>query len=163
MAERAALLRLAAEVRADLDAAARLLDELARHAPRSTPGDVVHHGYVAVTLHQVYTALESGFERICRTLEGSPPGGPDSHAALLRDMTFELEGIRPAVLRAETAAVLLPLLRFRHFVRHSYTLAWDPQRLDEVTRAARQAWPAVHADVSAFLDFLRAAAAALAE
>jgi hypothetical protein len=161
MADRATLLRLVAELTADLEAAGRLLGELDRRAGHVRPDDPVLHGYVAVTLHQLYTALESGFERICRALEGSLPAGSDSHAALLRDMTLELEQLRPAVLRAETAAALGPLLRFRHFVRHSYAVAWDPQRLEEVLQAARRAWPEVEADLAAFSAFLRQAAAGL--
>src|SRR5438105_3259194 len=51
MAERAVLLRLHAEVRADLDTATRLLAKLDRHAPGIATGGTVLHGYVAVTLH----------------------------------------------------------------------------------------------------------------
>jgi hypothetical protein len=78
-------------------------------------------------------------------------------------MTFELEGIRPAVLRRETASSLQPVLRFRHFVRHAYAVAWDAERISEVIAGARLAWVDVHADLSAFLRFLKGAAAAMAD
>ncbi len=164
MAERSDLLRLRQELARDLAAAESLLadvhvrsDALAAPEP-----DRVILGYVAVTLHQHYTALETAFERIARALEDTLPKGADAHLALLRDMTLELPGMRPAVLRESTADALRPLLRFRHFVRHSYGSPWDAQRLTEVLRDAERAWPQVHRDVNAFVAFIDGVLATLA-
>jgi hypothetical protein len=65
------------------------------------------------------------------------------------------------VLDPGTADSLRPLLRFRHFVWHSYTASWDGRRLAEVLSDAEHAWPQVHRDLSAFVGFLDAAIAAL--
>ena len=160
MADRATLLRLRQDVARDLTAAAELLSDLTgRRAGLRAGADRVLCGYVAVTAHQVYTALETVFEWICRALEGSLPAGSDSHQALLHDMTRELPGLRPAVLSDATAALLRPLLRFRHFVRHTYAVAWDPALLREVVAAAEAVWPAVERELGAFVEFLDAVAA----
>jgi hypothetical protein len=156
MAERSDLVRLREELRRDLAAAAGLLADAAEHRETLTGADPdrVVLGYLAVTLHRLYTALETSFERIARTLEGSLPKGADAHQALLHDMTLALPGIRPAVLRESTADGLRPLLRFRHFVRHSYAVAWDGERLAEVLRIAEEVWPETHEDMRAFAAFL---------
>ncbi|MCA9517970.1 MAG: hypothetical protein KC635_23685 [Myxococcales bacterium] len=153
--DRAALLRLRAEVLRDLGAADALRADLAGRSDAIERGDdPVLLGYAAIVLHQLYTALETLFERICRVLEGSLPSGRDSHQALLSDMTLELPGLRPAVLAARTADELAVLLRFRHFVRHAYAVAWDPTRLSDVVSATARVWPAVDRDLRAFLAFL---------
>ena len=154
MADRAALLRLRQDVHRDVGAAETLLEAVERRLGPKVPDDEVLLGYAAVTLHQAYTALETCFERICQTLEGSLPVGPDSHQALLQNMTRALDDMRPAVLGDEAAKLLRPLLRFRHFVRHAYAVAWDPERIDEVLAAARRAWPRVRADMDTFVAFL---------
>jgi hypothetical protein len=154
MADRAALLRLRQDVHRDVGAAEALLEAVTRRLGADVPNDEVLLGYAAVTLHQAYTALETCFERICQTLEGSQPVGADSHQALLHNMTRALDDMRPAVLHAETAKQLQPLLRFRHFVRHAYAVAWDPKRIDEVLAAAQRVWPRVRADMDEFLAFL---------
>ena len=161
--DRATVVRLRQEIVRDLAAVSALLDGLrARGAALGATNDPVLEGYAAVTLHQVYTGLETCFERICRALDGSVPGGADGHQALLRDMALELTEIRPAVLRPETEAGLVPLLRFRRFVRHSYAVSWDARRLSQVLGDALAVWPHVQSDVADFVDFLDAAAAELA-
>jgi hypothetical protein len=156
MAERVELIRLREELRRDLDAAAALVADLAeqRDALDRPDADRVVLGYVALTLHRLYTALETALERIVRTLEGSLPKGADAHQALLHDATLPLPGVRPAVLGESTADALRPLLRFRHFVRHSYAVAWDLERLVEILGQAEEAWPQVRDDMARFASFL---------
>ena len=154
----AAYVRLKQELVRDLRAIDGLLAELTqKKAVACVPHDVVFLGYVAVTLHQIYTGLETCFERISRTTEESLPVGPDTHRALLRDMALDLHNVRPAVLRVATAEALLPLLRFRHFVRHSYAVAWDAERLSAMVSQVQMAWPNVLQDMRQFTVFLDAA------
>jgi len=80
--------------------------------------------------------------------------------ALLDDMTLELPGIRPAVLRISTADALRPVLRFRHFVRHASVLVFDHRRVDAVVAQATRAWAETRADLEAFAKFLEGVASA---
>ena len=43
------------------------------------------------------------------------------------------------------------MLKFRHFVRHAYAVAWDPARLGEIELRAAQSWPAVQQDLLGFI------------
>lgn len=153
--DRAQLLRLRADVQRDLATAGVVLADLVGRRDAIARGDdPVLLGYAAITLHQLYTALETAFERICRGLEGSLPVGADSHRALLHDMTLDLPGLRPPVLRSTTADALGALLRFRHFVRHAYAVAWDSKRLIDVLDGCRAVWSDVCADIDGFVAFI---------
>jgi len=110
------------EVQADLAAVDRLMGELA-DARRVLPPDppqatLAHIGYL---LHGVYTDWESAFHRIAAVFENrlDPSGW---HVQLLRRMTLDIPGIRPAVIDARTCEHLAALRSFRHFFRHGYAV-----------------------------------------
>ena len=118
-----AWIRTAAELERELETIDVLVAELDEAREMLKPGaDRIACGYAALLIHRLYTAIESVLERICRTVEGSVPGGADSHVSLLRDATLELPGVRPAILRATLFASLFKLLRLRQFVRHADTV-----------------------------------------
>ena len=77
-------------------------------------------------LHNLYGAFEQLFKETARFFENRVDAG-SCRADLLRRMQLEIQGIRPALLSAETASGLDELRRFRHFFRHAYTAAtWTP-------------------------------------
>ena len=164
MPSAAVLRRLRVEAARDLEGVDRLLADLVGRVPDvATERDPVVLAYVAITLHQIYTAAESAFERICREFEVDLPRGADAHQALLRDMTLAIPRTRPEVLRETTAEGLRPLLRFRHFVRHAYVVTWDACRLAEVVAMAATAIPELRKDMDRFLAFLDEASAEAAD
>ena len=143
--------RTAAELARLMESIEELFAELVVARARLLPGaDRVACAYAAVMLHHLYTAIESALERICRTVEGSVPGGPDDHVSFLRDATLELPGIRPAILQAARFSPLFEMLRFRHFVRHAYSVQWDITRLRVLSDTAVSVWPEVRSDLDAF-------------
>jgi hypothetical protein len=105
---------------------------------------------LAVDLHSYYTALESLVERVLVAVEGRTPGGPASHAALLREASRAIEGVRPSLFPPERIDGLDELRRFRHVFRHAYAL---DLRHDKMRRAL-DPFPAVHAGLSSDLDAL---------
>ncbi len=154
--ERAPLVRLRAEVEVELNVIRDLLEDIIqRKARQSDLSDPVWLAYLAISIHRYYTALESTFERICRVFEGSLPSGTDTHHALLRDMALELPGIRPAVLQAKTVNALRPVLKFRHFVRHAYAVAWDRDRVVEIECRVHDSWLLAESDLIAFTSLLQ--------
>ncbi len=114
-------------------------------------------GFVGVLLHRWYTALEAAFERIERTLVGALSGGEAWHQALLRLMALDVPDARPAILRRETVAALLPYLRFRNFLRHAYAVELDPAKLHALVAPLADAQKQIAEDISAFLVNTRAA------
>jgi hypothetical protein len=121
---------------------------------RAEPDAAVDAG-LALRIGQYYTAVEAVMLRVAKVVDGVVPQGEEWHRDLLRQASLPIEGIRPHVVSQATAALLRPLMGFRHFLRHSYAVDLDAARLlhraDDVARAAT----AVRADVGAFAAFLR--------
>ena len=67
-----------------------------------------------------YTSLEAALERILEILGEEKPTGANYHADLLRRVSREIPGNRPAILDGELAAAADEARRFRHVARKSY-------------------------------------------
>ena len=104
---------------------------------------------VALALDRYYCSLESSFEAILRVFDADVPSGPDWHRLVLARVA-QPAPTRPAVLRAETAACLTELLRFRHFLRHGYAVELDWARLEPLAAAHARVHARVVADLAAF-------------
>ncbi len=86
-------------------------------------------------LHSFCNGLENIFKLIAEYLDDFEPQGPSWHRVLLKQMTLEIQGLRPPLLSAELAKTLHDYLEFRHLFRHSYSfdLEWEELR-DKVDR-----------------------------
>lgn len=107
----------------------------------------------AINLHGFY----NGIEGIARELDGGLLEGPNWHRELLSQMTLDLAGLRPAVLRRETAARLDEYLPFRHVVRNLYTWSFDASKLSGLVAGLPEVLTDLEADLTAFGEFLEAA------
>lgn len=150
-----ALTRLRRELADDRDAMTARVAEMEKAAPRLGEAPWVSH--TAVALHGWYTALEAAFERIARELDGEVPRGERWHRDLLSQATVEVPGIRPAVVSRELLPELLELLAFRHFFRHVYAVAFDPDKLEPEIERVRRIAPRVDEGLAAIDSHLRGA------
>jgi len=148
--------RLAAVLREHHEQVARVGEE-ARQAfadyEDRTPPRLQLRGIGGI-LHDFYTGIERLFERIAPELNGGLPAGPSWHRSLLQEMTLELPGVRPPVLRPETARQLEELLRFRHLFRNLYGFELEWPRMRALLESLPDVWRAVDADLHTFLEFL---------
>jgi hypothetical protein len=155
--------RLAASVREERDRLARVVQETAgalkRLSSSRVPSTLELRGLGDV-LHDFYTGAERIFAKIAPELNGGVPAGLSWHHELLGNMTLELPGIRPAVIRRETARALEEFLRFRHLFRNVYGFELEWPRLRALARRVPKAWRLLRADVKRFLSFLDATARA---
>jgi hypothetical protein len=109
---------------------------------------------VALNLHDFYVGTERIFEHIASSVDRSLPSGPDWHRELLRQMTVDVAGLRPAVIGVETARAVDEFLRFRHVIRNVYALELDVERLGCLGSALRPAFGLIESDLKAFAIFL---------
>ena len=86
-------------------------------------------------LHNLYGAFEQLFEEVARFFENQIDEAR-YHADMIRRMQLEIQGIRPALLAAETASDLDELRRFRHLFRHAYTADLDPDKVANLAAKA---------------------------
>ena len=114
----------------------------------------------AALLESFYTGMEKALRRIATSLGGMPQG-EGWHRDLLASMTLALDGIRPAVLTAATAAAIDPYLAFRHRFRDLYVFALERAPMLTLLSRATAAQQAFDTDVRAFVAELRRWVAAL--
>lgn len=148
--------RLAAAVRSRRSQVAKIVDE-ARGAAADFAEDepvlLALRGIGAI-LHDFYTGIEHIFETIAPELNGGLPAGESWHRELLTSMTLDLPGIRPALIRKETARLLDEFLRFRHLFRNLYGFELEWPRVRELLTRLPAVWSEVDTDLERFLEFL---------
>lgn len=101
-----------------------------------------------------WDGVEQIFEDIARTIDGGLPSGQEWHISLLRQMTVEIEGLRPAVIETKTRKSLDEYRGFRHIVRNVYAFNLRPARLEELVNDAPDCLANLTTDLLAFADFL---------
>jgi hypothetical protein len=148
--------RLLAEIRADRRALAIRADEIAglAGAPAADSRPRERAGALALALDRTYTALESIFERIARSLEGGLPSGADWHRSLLQNAKLAIPNVRPAILKEEVVDAADQLRRFRHFLRHAYGAELDLGRLENLAAVWLGIGSLLDSDLDYFEKFL---------
>lgn len=92
----------------------------------------------AYEMNRFYTVLERMLERICEGFENHFEKSGNYHDKLLQRLALDLPGLRPAFLPVESLPELSELRRFRHLIRHAYTLTLRADRLGELVDVARR-------------------------
>ncbi|MEZ4592116.1 MAG: hypothetical protein R3D55_13385 [Chloroflexota bacterium] len=113
-----------------------------------------YYDALALNLHGFYMGIERIFEDIARTIEKHLPNNEKWHRALLQQMSLEIPSTRPPVIQKQTSNCLDEYLRFRHFVRHGYTLNFQANRVKELAEMLPECFTAVQQDLNNFIQFL---------
>ena len=124
--------------------------------PLNLDEQMVYLDSVALNLHGFYAGVERLFELVARHIDRSELSGESWHRDLLLKMASEVNDVRPAVISQPNAHVLDEFRRFRHLVRHVYTINFDSEKIEELIVALRSAWPGLKAELMAFAHFLEA-------
>ena len=118
-------------------------------------GDDGYLDGVALNLHSFYTGIESCFEDIARIVDGGLPAGGNWHQELLQQMTADMKGLRPPVIRRETRDCLDEYRAFRHLVRNIYAFNLKPDRLAALAQDVDVCFASGKHDLEGFIHFLR--------
>lgn len=109
---------------------------------------------VALSLDHAYQAFETLLVRLERALGLPERTGASWHTEALLDAGRPLPQVRPAVYPDEATGEWEELLRFRHFLRHAYTVSLDPDRLRRNRSRLDQAVAATRPHIRALVDAL---------
>lgn len=94
----------------------------------------------AFQLARLYNIVEQLSLRVAKAFENNIDDEQGWHMELIRRLTIEIPGVRPALFSAELASDLQELRSFRHVVRHAYDLALKKNKiiplLDSAERVA---------------------------
>lgn len=147
---------LAARVQTDLKELTVLI-ERAKHGweKAKTQHDDYYLDGVALNLHGFYTGLEKIFEKIATTVDGSVPTASNWHQELLRQMSMEIDGVRPAVISEECRDLLEDYRGFRHVVRNIYTYHLSPSKMEPLINQVDVVMEKLSVELTEFAAFLR--------
>lgn len=126
---------LADDCRVARDPAVRLSGFLAGSQPGALEA-------TAFEIARFYNVIEQASLRVARSFENHFEKNSGWHEALLKRMSLEIPGVRPALFSPEFKRALDAIRRFRHLVHHAYDLELQRERVEEVagivTRVARE-------------------------
>ncbi|MFP4562278.1 MAG: hypothetical protein ACLFRY_03125 [Spirochaetia bacterium] len=104
-------------------------------------------------IESYYTCVETMFLRISQYFENQL-SSDRWHKDLLEKMTLTIRKVRPRAVSDDVFNDLYELLRFRHFKRYYFSLAYDWERLDEVVTKCLRAHEPLKKDIEKFKIFL---------
>lgn len=153
MSER--LLRLATRIRDEMVELERVTSRVAEGWERALKNaDDYYLDGVALNLHGFYSGLERIFELIATTIDGETPNGKNWHQMLLRQMSTEIPGKRPAVISQGAYNHLNDYRGFRHVVRNVYAYNFKTEKLRKLVMDLPATLAQVSAELLAFASFL---------
>ena len=148
------LVVLASDVRAQMALIQETYDKLEERATDLDATNEARLESAAYQLHNLYNAVEDLLRLVATVFENQIADTGRWHIKLLRRMSHQVEGVRPALLSSETYRPLDALRSFRRFFRHATTTSVDYDLLVVNLRKAREVRPLLKRDVERFLEQL---------
>jgi len=136
----------------DIDDMLKTYDELFDRVNARNP-DVVEIAALGSVLHSYYNGVEGIFLLVAKQIDAQTPSDPAWHQTLLNQV-LESTHNRGSVITYDTAIVLAPYMKFRHFFRHAYTFMLDWERLQPLVDELKTVWSAVKEEIVGFSDAL---------
>ncbi len=100
-----------------------------------------------------YTCLETLFLRISQFFENNL-SADRWHTDLLEKMTLNISGVRESVISDDVYALLVELMKFRHFRRYYFEMEYDWDKLDYLKKKFETLHKEICVDLEHFRCFL---------
>lgn len=149
------LSKLIAEIGAqmtEIDACAERVEARAATVDPRNAGSVEALGY---QLHNLYNAAEDLLKIVASAFENQIEDSAAWHRGLVHQLSLNIEGVRPALVSADSLPGLDELRRFRHVFRHAYGAALDADRTLQLLAVARSTHVMFRRDSAEFVQKLR--------
>lgn len=144
---------LKAEVDAQMEEIEKIYKKINERRQLKGTANLESLGY---QLHNLYCAFEDLFRIVAAAFENQVTDKSRYHIELLKRMSIEVEGVRPALISKESCKLLDSLRAFRHFFRHAYSYELDERKLMLVVEDAVELKKYYPADVYKFFALLEA-------
>ena len=132
----------------DIDELLASYEILIRTTKQKEP-DNIELAALGTVLHSFYNGVEGIFLNIVKHVDKSVPNGFAWHQTLLRQVTEETDNRIP-VITEQTADILAPYIKFRHFFRHAYAFMLDWQRMKPLVDELNLVWNALKRELESF-------------
>lgn len=110
---------------------------------------------LALCLHHLYTAMEEIFVRINKVFDGVSLSSGNWHKELLRNMSMDIDGVRPRVLSKDLLHHVDEYRAFRHVVRHAYDYELDWLKLKTLLESRQEIISKLKHELEQFQSFLK--------
>lgn len=131
-----------------LDTYSELLDNVDIKRP-----DHVELAALGSVLQSFYNGVEGIFLLVAKQIDKQAPSDSAWHQTLLNQV-LESNVNRESVITSDTASILAPYMKFRHFFRHAYTFMLDWERLQPLVDGLKAVWSTTKDEIKAFCDNL---------
>ena len=111
---------------------------------------------VALNLHSFFTGFERIFKLIAREIDGTIPDDSAWQLSLLRQMSIEIEKVRPQVISKSTQDKLDEYRSFRHVIRNIYSFNIAENKLKPLVENISDTFRDVKNNLNDFLNELEA-------
>ncbi len=145
---------IASEIKAQVSQIELVLARLLEREAQSARGEATVIEGAAFYIHNYYSAVEDLMKIVAAAFENNIDDPSRWHRELLDRMARDIEGVRPRLFSAETAALLHRLRSFRHFFRHAYRVELDSAEIQANIERVKEAHPLMLADINRFLGSL---------
>jgi hypothetical protein len=106
----------------------------------------------AFQLVRCYNALEQAALRVAKAFENQIEDDAGWHTEVMRRLTLDLPGIRPAVFQPMDLSRLRELRAFRHLIVHAYELLLDRERMSRLLREGNEVFAHLEKRYANFFD-----------
>jgi hypothetical protein len=131
-----------------LDAYNELFESVKHKKP-----DIIEIAALGTVLQSFYNGVEGIFLLIVKQIDKQTPNNSTWHQVLLNQV-LESTSERDSVITLETASMLAPYMKFRHFFRHAYSFMLDWERLEPLIVELQTTWDATKVELISFCDAL---------
>ena len=111
--------------------------------------DNIELAAMGTILHSFYTGVEGVFLLVSKQIDKTTPDDSSWHQSLLKQMMAATEE-RAYLISPESASLLAPYLKFRHFFRHAYAFMLDWSRLKPLADDLISVWGTDREDIATF-------------
>ncbi len=125
-----------ARINEELDNIAALVDELQRKQLYGESTGIEEDSFflrsIGSILHDFYVAVENILKIICSEVDENLPEGSQWHMLLLKQASYDIPEVPPAIISKKTMARLDKYRAFRHIFRNVYGYNLDSTRIKEL-------------------------------
>lgn len=100
----------------------------------TTSSDESYYDSCVLNLYHTYHGLEKIFKQIAQNIDETIPEGKNHCRELLKQMRYEVEGIRPSLISDELYTLLDEFRSFRHIIRNVYAFNYDVAKLEALIK-----------------------------
>ncbi|MFN2363988.1 MAG: hypothetical protein ABR596_06795 [Halarsenatibacteraceae bacterium] len=150
-------LTMKSQIKSELNEIATVVNRIEKAwQKQQKTADELYLDSVALNLHSFYAGFERIFELIAREIDGSIPDGSAWHQNLLRQMSIEIEKVRPQIISKKTQEKLDEYRSFRHVIRNIYSFNISKDKLKPLVENINHTFKDADKDINIFLNEMEA-------